>query len=144
MDRERIFFYLRLLFLPIIIPLSLVRAWTSSWPSLERTHQQQEARYQRMLALLPPPMRAQVEAGQAESIANTDLRRFTAVMGDYAALRPRLDDARKFSMKSQFLNLLDAGERRLRLAESREQQAVQALPKRRQPKGRPVRRRRSR
>lgn len=144
MGRESILFYLRLLFLPIIIPLAIVRAWTRSWASLERTHEDQEARYQRMLAVLPQRLRGQVEEGKAESISEEPVRRFAVLLSDYVTMRSRLPGAREALMKSQYLNVLDAGARRLRVAQSRQQDAVEALAKRNLPRGRSSRGRRSR
>ena len=144
MRRESIFFYLRLVFLPIVIPLSILRAWASSWSSLERTHQEQEARYQRMLNVLPQRLRRQVEEGNADSITDEFVRRFAVLLGDFVAMRSRLPGAREALLKSQYLNILDAEARRLRAAESRQQQAVEALGSRNPPRGRSARRRRSR
>ena len=145
MGRESLFFYLRILFLPFIIPLSIGRAWTSSWDSLERTHREQEDRYRQMLLVLPPRMRRQVEEGNGEQISAEPVRRFAALLGDYVALRSRLPGAREASMKSQYLNVLDACSRRLRLAQLRQQQAVDALgPRPNSGRGRPRRRRPSR
>ena len=127
MGRESILFYLRLVFLPIVIPLSILRAWASSWSSLERTHQEQEARYQRMLSVLPQRLRRQVEEGNAEVVTDEFVRRFAVLLGDYVAMRSRLPGAREALLKSQYLNILDAEARRLRAAESRQQQAVEAL-----------------
>ncbi len=144
MGRESILFYLRLVFLPIVIPLSILRACTSSWSSLERTHQEQEARYQRMLNVLPQRLRRQVEEGNAEVITDEFVRRFAVLLGDYVAMRSRLPGAREALLKSQYLNILDAEARRLRAAESRQQQAVEALGSRNPPRRRSARRRRSR
>ena len=145
MGRESIFFYIRVLLLPVIIPLSIVRAWTSSWDSLERSHEEQEARYRRMVGALPPRLRRQIEEGNADKIAEEPVRRFAVLLSDYVAMRARLPGAREASMKSQYLNVLDAGARRLRVAESRQQQAVESLGARRSPaRGRSGRRRRSR
>ena len=145
MAQESIFFYLRLLFLPLIIPLSIFRAWSSSWDSLERTHADQEARFRSMMGVLPPRLRRQVEEGKAEEISEEPVRRFAALLGDYVTMRARLPGAREASMKSQYLNVLDACSRRLRVAEARQQQAVETLGSRRNPaRARPTRRRRAR
>ena len=145
MGRESIFFYLRLLFLPLVIPLSIVRAWASSWESLEQTHAEQEARFRSMMGVLPPRLRRQVEEGNADTISEESVRRFAVLLGDYATMRARLPGAREASMKSQYLNVLDACSRRLRVAEVRQKQAVDALGTRRNPaRGRSNRRRRSR
>ena len=145
MRRESIFFYLRLVFLPIVIPLSIFRAWTSSWDSLERTHESQEARFRGMMGVLPPRLRRQVEDGKAEDISEEAVRRFAVLLADYATMQKRLPGAQEASMKSQYLNVLDACSRRLRVAESRQQQAIEALGTRRNPaRARSGRRRRSR
>ena len=145
MSRESIFFYLRLLFLPLVIPLSIFRAWASSWDSLEQTHADQEARFRSMVGVLPPRLRRQVEEGKTDSIAEEPVRRFAVLLSDYVTMRSRLSGAREASMKSQYLNVLDACSRRLRVAEARQQQAVESLGTRRNPtRGRSNRRRRSR
>jgi hypothetical protein len=144
MGRENIFFYLRVLFLPIIIPLAILRAWTRSWASLERTHQEQEAQYARLVGVLPQRLRRQMEEGSADRINEEAVRRFAVLLGDYVAMRSRLPGAQEASLKSQYLNILDACGRRLRVAESRQQEAVAAVgPRRDPPRGRPSRRRRS-
>ena len=127
MDRESVLFYLRVVLFPLAISATFLRATFSTWSMLERAHQSQEARYQRLWGQLPASVQALIETDNAEKISDTTVRRFARMLADYNLVKDRLDGARELGMKSQFINAFDAGHRRLRNAELREQAVVETV-----------------
>lgn len=125
--REDIAFYLRLLFLPLLLVLTMVRAWGRSWAGLEGVHRRQEAIFQRMWDLLPADVQEAAASDDMDKIPEPAIRRFARVLGDYHNMRPLLGGARESDSKYHYRNALDAAHRRLRIAAAREAQAVEAL-----------------
>ena len=126
-DRETISFYLRVVFLPLVLLSTVLRAWGSGWSSLETVHDYQEAHYQHMWDILPAEVQEAVRAGNEDTIEDQAVRRFARMLGDYSQIVRNLEGARTLNSKYHYRNTLDAAQRRLRIARYREAAAVEAL-----------------
>ena len=126
-QQETIFFYLRVLFLPFLIILTIARAWGSSWSMLEAARTRQNKRFQRMWELMPPDIQDTTHVEHVDEIEDRAIRRFATMLAEYRYLEEAFERVRDDGSKYHYRNTLDQAQRRLRVAETREAAARQAL-----------------